>query len=186
MGTVSIQGNTYDIFGTLSAANIYFIARVGSSSWDSADDDDRKRSLVSATRLLNNVTWSGQPKVAGQSLAWPRTGVVDCDGAAVDDTVVPIGVEEACYELALLLLSGTDAIDNPDSGSNIKKVDAKGVSVEFFRPTQGSATLLPSSVNRYVRCFLAGAAIAVPSATGTDVESQFDSDDEFGLTEGLK
>lgn len=48
---------------------------------------------------------SGTPSVLPQALAWPREGVIHSDGIAVPWDAVPVEVQEATAELALVSLT---------------------------------------------------------------------------------
>jgi hypothetical protein len=86
------------IYGTLVGANDYFKFRLDSEDWDCAENDRRIRALSQATRAIDNLTFAGAKTVATQGLEFPRDG----------ETVVPVAVEIACYELAMRYLSGID------------------------------------------------------------------------------
>jgi hypothetical protein len=184
MGTVSISGVNYSIYGTHDGAKSYMRARLGAEAWDSASSENQKKSLVSATRWIDRGDWAGDPVTPGQALKFEfRSGLTDCEGNPVATNVVAPGVAEACYELALVLLGDATASAAVDSGSNIKSVAAGSAAVSYFRPTSGSAPIYPGEAGRLLRCYLDSGG-ASGFASGTDVESQFDNCDEYGLDEG--
>jgi hypothetical protein len=186
MGSVVINGNTFPIYGTQAGAIAYLDARLGSTDWVTADTNDQKRSLVAATRWLDRgVIWNGTKTDPAQGLQFPREGLV-CDGTSVPSDEVPVRIEQATYELALVLFLDPTAADTQDQGSNIASVGAGAASVSFFRPTiGGEAPRFPVPVMELVRCFV-GSGISGSFAFGTDQESQFDLTDRYGLTEGFK
>lgn len=188
MGTVTIGGTTYNIYGTSAAADAYLAARVVGSeaaAWEDLDADDRSKALVSGTRYLDRQNWNGQRTVLAQDLEFPRTGLTDKDGNAVDDATVPLLMEEANYELALALNADATILDKGSTASNTKSVKAGSASVSFFRATDGAK--LPSVAFELVGLFLGGSDTSNtgPLATGTDGESAFGDIDQWGRTRGF-
>jgi len=185
MGQVVISGTTYDVYGTEAGLKAYMAARIGADKFDAATSVNRKKAHVSATRWLDRQTWAGAKKEASQALEFPRTGLTDKDGNAVDDTTVPAVIESACYELVLILLDDATKQESEDSGSNIRSVKAGSVSVEFFKGTLGQSSKFPSHVNELIRCFLEGySTFNAAVGYGTSVESEFD-DDYYDMNGGL-
>lgn len=97
----SPSANTYE---TLAEAQAYFDARLPLSGWD--DGPDQNIQLAMATRVLDAMAqprrvlvpaqggviayyrtmrqWTGLPATATQRLAWPRVGMYDQNGNALD------------------------------------------------------------------------------------------------------
>jgi hypothetical protein len=196
---VTIGGSTtIEVYGGLTACDAYIEGAIGDGATAyrslAASGDDRKRLLVAATRYVERLTWQGTattPAVGGTTLVWPRTGVTDPNGTAVDPNTVPSALTNAVFELVMLGATDPDALSAPDSGSNVKKLDADGTSIEFFRPTSaldGTASVLPSVVSQLVGKWLASASATVAGASGTSTGygacSQFDDCDRL-TTGGL-
>lgn len=174
MGTVTITGAEYEIYGTLAEATSYIGAKFGPqpAKWRGLSTDDQGRTLVEATRYLDAL------------------GLVDGGTAIGHDTTIP-NVLHACYEFAVLVAADPRVLTALDSGSNVKKLDADGTSIEYFAPTslaRGTATRLPAVVQRLLADYLPGAS-ASSSATvggasfGTSSESWFDDCDAMDRTE---
>lgn len=164
MGTVTIDGTNFTTYGTspLNEADSYIKGTVGkgADAWRALDDDDAKgRLIVQAFRYLERKRWQGDKTDDAQATQWPRSGVVDGDGNEVADDEVPQLIIDAQYELAAIFLGDQAAASAASTGSNIKRVNAKGVEVEFFKATDvsASATKLPTSVQEMVGCFLSSA-----------------------------
>lgn len=102
-------------YGTVNKANAYFGARLHSYDWDQATVEDRQKSLVSATELIDQFDYVGSKyavEVLGddatdeekrqaelsQPLQFPRG----------DSPDIPTDIETACYLIAKALLSGRD------------------------------------------------------------------------------
>lgn len=187
VATVTIAGNNYSVYGLTSApvtdATTYFGGRLGASAtaWNAATADNRARALVTAAGWMDRaVTWSGEPSVDGQPLAWPREGAT-CNGEAVAGSPsVPDAVVYAEFELAGLILRDAAIAEGSGTGSNVRRAKAGSAEVEFFTPTIGSAsdTRLPQVAHDLVKCLFGSVGdIGAPYVSGTDVCSDFDDDD---------
>ena len=187
MGQVTIGGTTFEIYGTRTAAINYMKARLGADAWNSASSSDKDRALVSATRKIDRENWIGDKTAPapGQPLEFPRTGLIDKDGVAVGSVNVPLLVEEANYELALVLLDDATKQDSGDTSSNTKRVKAGSAEVEFFRQTAGHA--FPDIIQDLIGLWLDGLDFAGSGNAdfGTDGCSTFDDIDQWGRTRGF-
>jgi len=63
-------------YATIEEADIYFESRIDVATWDSADDTLKEQALVSATRYLDTLAYTGYVTDSDQSLSWPRTGSI--------------------------------------------------------------------------------------------------------------
>ncbi len=186
MGTVTIKGTVFEVYGTRALADDYMKARLGASAFTSAGGADRDRALVTGTRWIDRQNWAGQATDVppAQVLQFPRTGLVDKDGNAVGSVAVPLLVEEANYELALILLQDATAQDKTSTASNVKAVGAGSARVQFFRPDPG--TKLPAVAQELIGIFLEGGVSGAGNlATGADACSTFEDIDQFGLNRGF-
>jgi hypothetical protein len=95
------NGSTLPIYGTVEKADNYFAMMLEGQRWAYTERLKKVQSLVSATRRIERLNFKGVQTSTAQPLQFPRG----------TDTVVPVEVEQACYELALCLLSGV----NPDT-----------------------------------------------------------------------
>jgi len=157
--TITVGTNSYV---TITESNTYLaqsMRAASSGTWTLADATTEKEpALVTATRLLERLTWAGA-KTAVQTLSWPRTGVTDRYGSAVDSSTVHQQIKDAQVELAFELLSDPEALEKAtDANVRLKRVKAGSVEVEFF--TTIFAGKLPSIVWDLIVEFLA-------SSTGT-------------------
>lgn len=164
--------------GALEDAKTYIGARFGPSyrAWEALTDDDKNRTLVSATSYIDSQQWQGTATgiVSGNVtfLQWPRSGI---DG--VDSTTVPTAIVNATFELAVLISADPDLPQGSDSGSNVQSLGAGPAQISFFRPlspADGNATVLPPLVDRMIGRWLAGAAITIAGViTGGSSRSDF-------------
>lgn len=206
MGTVSISGKTFDIFGELSSdagtsisATTYFLGQLNTTAWDAASFEDRQKSLVTATRILDKQKWTGtmtDPDTP-QPLSWPRAGVTDCDGNAVLDSVTPEGIIFGTYELASAILEDATVQSAKNAGSNVRRTRSKKKAdvleleseTEYFTSTNIPGTMtsagrFPPAVMEYVSCFFGSTGIATVTITGA--QESFFGDRDYGYDgEGL-
>ena len=128
MGTVSISGVTIEIYGTAAEASAYHAASASGAAWATLSPLVRNQALVSATRILERQVWAGSPTqtvskvqpqpASTQPLQWPRSGLLDRNGNALDSATIPQDVIDAAYEIALESASSTSTV-------NVSTADAK-------------------------------------------------------------
>lgn len=82
-------------YGTLEKADTYFSERLNTSIWEMSIVSDRTKAMLMATKAIDRLNYAN---VKTAELQFPRG----------DDTVVPVEIEYACYEIALALLDGVD------------------------------------------------------------------------------
>lgn len=190
MGTVTIANQPYNTYGDLASAKLYLQAAIGAGpkAWNAlaavgtlTADDVKGQYLVQAFRMLDVLAWSGSKTSSSQPMAWPRTGVTDIDGNPVAVDAVPKAIENAMYELAAQLAGDPTIATAVQSGSNVHRVEAKGVGVQFFRPTNipGVSPTFPVPVQRLIGPFLG-------SAKATPLSQSFQSNDadDDGVDDG--
>lgn len=83
---------------TLSEALDYFDTRYTNRAWTRSTDEQRRQALISATRLIDRLNFSGDKADSEQTLEFPRG----------DDTTVPDDIAIACCEIAYALREGRD------------------------------------------------------------------------------
>lgn len=182
MGTVSVDSNTYDVYGDLAGAKIY-IAGVTTSAgalWRAlANDNEKSRFVLAARRFIDRQDWQGTAVLGlPPLLQWPRLDVYYSDGTAVSSAAVPQQIIDAEYELAAIFAGNAAAYEAANSGSNIKSLRAEPVEIEFFTGTltSGLATKFPQAVQDLIGQFLDNAqGITRSTESGSCGESHFDN-----------
>lgn len=134
---VVANGSTLPFYGTLEKADNYFASMLEGQLWTFSDRLRRLQALTSATKRIDRLNFVGDKASADQPLQFPRG----------TDTLVPVDIEQATYELALALLKGVDPDTERDNLSAIVQAYG-GLRSEFDR----------SSVPAYT-------AAGIPSAT---------------------
>ena len=104
----------------LEDAEAYFEERLNTDSWHNAEEVDKLRGLIMATKAIDNLNFTGEKTEAEQVLQFPR----------YDDAGVPTEIEEAVYESALAFLDGVD-IELEKETLNISEQRIAGVKVNY-------------------------------------------------------
>ena len=159
-----------------AAGDRYFTDRINGANWLAATTALKEQALVSATSWLDRQLWVGEqtaPK-PGQALDWPRTGVTDQEGIAVDSGSVPKFIIDATFELALSLINDSTIQESSSANAdNVKKI--KGGSAEitfFFDSSTVAGTKFPQIVMELVSFYLlSSGSITSPFASGLDNET---------------
>lgn len=193
IATITIGSDNFSVYSIsadpIADATAFFngLLGAGATAWGAATSDNRKRALVTAADWIDRaLNFSGKKTVSTQARAWPRDGAV-CGTETVADGSVPDNVARAQFFLAGAVLSDSSLATGTGTGANIRRAQAGSASVEFFRPTQGTAfdTRLPIAAMDYVKCYLGGSSsLAAGVAYGTGSESAF-SDTDFTRSEGF-
>lgn len=169
MGTVTIGTDTFDVYGT--SAGLATQANGSAAyyaTYAAANADAVKRVHVEATRLIAVMPFA--------------------DAADADPTSATGDVVTACYELALAALVDSAVLTQVTTAQRVRRVDAKGVIVEFFGPLAGSR--FPARVMALLGPLLEVVAVSSSSVgaggyvAGTSVCSDFDVCDRYGVISG--
>ena len=180
--TVTISTVSYPVYASVVTADAYFAARAG-STWDDYSSLEKSQGLRTATLFLDRQRWAGAKTDSTNTLAWPRTGVLDVDGVAVDSATLPAALQYACCELAAALLADASILSTATGAAqNAKRLKAGTAEVEFFAPVAGSR--LPTAAFEWVSSFFGGAPGGVSGgfATGADGCSDFDDTCQWDVT----
>lgn len=190
--SVTIGSDTFEVYGGIAALTTYVNGMISDAAitWRELVPDDQARTLIGATRFIEEQVWQGTPTVpavGGTALQWPRTGIVNPDGSALDPSTVPPAVLQAVFELAVMIADDPVVTSALDGGSNVQQIDAGGgVGIIYFNPTSssfGSASNLPGILDRLVGKYLsiADSSDSVDSGYSGNggCESKFDRDHDY-------
>lgn len=109
-------------------------------------DDDIARLLIQATRWIRaKQCFTGSPSTTTQSLPWPRTGMLDANGNAIPDDVIPEDLKLATVTLAVQLAKEDVTAGNEVAAQGITKIKAGPVELNF--KDEIAVTALPPSVS---------------------------------------
>ena len=95
--------------------------------------------------------WQGSTASAGQSLLWPRDGVVGPNGYEEASDAIPTLIVQATCELARALLLSDRTADSDLETQKIKRIKAGSVELEFG---QAVAKPIPDAVQMMVQPYI--------------------------------
>jgi len=171
-----------DTYVTVAEADAYLgQSAFARGPWSGLDTADKEAALVSAARSMETLTWQGSKTSEAQALAWPRTGVVDRYGRALDPNLVPVAIKNGQIEWAFELTQNPGLDGSTNFASNDKRYKAGPVEIEFWRAERGIVG--PRRSLRWFWDLLRwNSPFATSFASGTGEESFF-SEDDFDRSE---
>ena len=110
-------------YGTVAEADTYL-----GLPWTTLTTAAKEASLVKAEAYLDSLDWQGSITSTDQTIAWPRTGVIDKEGRTVASDAVPADITSAFFECAKLDSTG-ELFYTPEAQVTSKSVSAGAVSV---------------------------------------------------------
>lgn len=146
---LSVGENSYV---SLEDANAYFEDRLDVDAWTSATDTLKEQALVTSTRMLDELTWSGVAVSETQPLAFPRSGSYFDPrlGMTVQLSadVATKRISIACYELAYHLLNNDGLTDE---AGMVQEIRVGAIHLSKVR----APAKIPGTVNRVIQPMLA-------------------------------
>ena len=137
----TIKGENANSYVTLSEANDYFDTSPDSSTWTNKTDDQKKRSLISATRWIDTLVFYGDRCDDGQALKFPRNNY-QVDGVELSCDLIPQNIKYAQFELARALANDTDAMTgNVGTNGNIAEAKLGDLAVKYNTSSQGTGSV---------------------------------------------
>ncbi len=137
----TLGGTSANSYVTLAGANTYFETVPDSSTWINKTDDQKNRSLISATRWIDALTFYGDRCTETQALKWPRDEY-KVDGIDLACTLIPEGIKVATYELARAFANDTDAITGTSGTTGIyDEVELGELRVKYNKTSQTSGVI---------------------------------------------
>jgi hypothetical protein len=138
--------------GTCIAAANAFVSRAALLAWAAdyypdltiADDGTTDAAIMRASQWLSTFPdWDGTMTCGRglQGLAWPRSGVTDCNGDAIPDDEVPTEVEQATFYATVAEIESPGVLTpsmTPGKQTKREKVDV--IEVEYMTPSDQGAT----------------------------------------------
>jgi hypothetical protein len=128
---------SFTIYGTLQGADAYFGSLLRGQRWTYSDQIRKRQALNEATARIDTLNFVGEMADASQPLQFPRG----------TDTLVPVAIERACYEVALALLKGIDPDTERDNLSAVVQAYG-GLRTEYDRTSVPAhfAAGIPSAI----------------------------------------
>lgn len=150
----TVGGAASNSYLTVAEADAIAVEHPFSASWiaivSGAPGTAQKQALlIAATRAINNLCYLGTPASQTQALKFPMSGLLTRTGYGLADSVIPLDLKLATFEMALNLLKSADA---PESAT-VELVNSLGLTrikagpVELgFKDGSGEVLFVPASV----------------------------------------
>lgn len=152
-GTGVSEANSYvDPAGAVATG--YFEAHLHAAGWHAATVDQRKASVVQATRALDYLMdWKGRRVEQAQARQWPRIEVY-AEGFIVESDEVPIRVIQATLEMAMALLERDRLADTAATqGVTELKLGQGALEIQLTNDPQTNLRAIPDQVRRLLAPF---------------------------------
>lgn len=147
-GSLVDNANTYASLSYVDA----FCSDLGLTSWASCSTATREAAILRGMAYIESLSFKGYKSDAAQALKWPRDGVYDEDGYAIEDDEIPANllraVARAAYEESVS--AGTL---QPTRTSGIKRERVDVIEVEYFGNSTNSDKIF-SAINGYLKGLL--------------------------------
>ena len=150
---------------SVEEANDYFAGRFGADKWTEFSGTQKQQLLVSATKKLDTAMFGGLKSKVIQSLAWPRRGLIDRDGYAISDLVIPEKLKEAACEMAYWIWTEEDRLL---SDTEIQQVDTYKVGPIDVQVNKARVTL-PARVEELLKAIGPGVLVSVSAKASNTV-----------------
>jgi hypothetical protein len=95
-GTGVSGANTYATLGYISG----YCSDMGFTSWSSVSTNNQIAAVLRAMDYIESFPFKGVKVLYNQDLKWPRSGMYDEDGYALDNDTIPEGLKKALSKAA--------------------------------------------------------------------------------------
>ena len=137
----TLKSSTANSYVTLAEANSYFETVPDSATWDDKTDDQKNRSLISATRWIDSLNFYGDRCDNDQALKWPRNNY-HVDTVELVCSLIPAEIKYATYELARALANDTGAITDATGETGLYEAVKLGdIEVKYNKSSQAVGTI---------------------------------------------
>ena len=152
-----------DAYSDVAACSAYASAYYGSAL--NGSPADKEAAIRRATAYLNGLAWKGtRTHGRAQSLAWPRTGVTDCEGLAIGDHEIPADLIKAQHEFARAEFQSagvlTPSLSKATATVASEKVDVIQITYDTDNLTGSidDARVIVTAAMDKLKCYLTSAA----------------------------
>ena len=119
-----------DCWADVTSCSAWAVSRYGSSL--NGDTADKEAAIRRAVDYMNSLPWKGARTFArAQSLAWPRSGVVDGEGNAIGANEIPKEVIFAQHSLARAEFISVGVLTPSASRLGVKREKVDVIEVEY-------------------------------------------------------
>ena len=149
-----------DSYATVAQCEAYATAYYGASLTGS--HQAKEAAMRRAAAHMNTLRWKGS-KAHGraQGLAWPRTGVVDCEGVEIGQGEIPVEVIQAQHEFARaeflapgVLSPQSNVLDALRNRAKVDVIIEVGYDTSRLLPTLENVQVTVTAAMRRIECYL--------------------------------
>lgn len=137
-------------YASVSAADDVITVNIhANDAWNALSFAEKERMLVWGTRILDDYTrWFGTKTVDDSPLRWPRTGMTNCDGIALDSNKIPQQVVVATAEMARFYAKEDRTLDRDQDGLESLTADV----IELVFRKNYKLPTIPAEMTYLIRC----------------------------------
>jgi len=122
-----------DSYVTLAYADAYILAMgYTTPDWSALTDAQKESCILRAMSFIEALNYKGTKADQDYSLEWPRVGVIDRNGYALDNDFIPEQLKKALVECAFREQTLGTLQGDLDGASNIKSLKAGSLALEYF------------------------------------------------------
>lgn len=154
---------------TREDADSYFADSIRFSLWDALVNDTKDRALITASRQISIYV-----------LDEYKLGTVSAGD-------IPESLAFAAAEYGLDIALDPSVATQANTGSNTKKLKAGSAEIEYFAPTDITASRFPKYITEMIRDCLGSSdsPVIAPFVSGACEQSSFTNVNKYGYDEGL-
>jgi hypothetical protein len=148
-----------ECYADVTACAAYSTAFYGASL--NGSTADKEAAIRRATAYLNGLAWKGTRTLGrAQSLAWPRSGVTDCESLSIGANEIPTDLINAQHELARaeFLTPGalTPSLSKATATVSSEKVDVIQITYDTDNLTGSieDARIIVTAAMDKIKCYL--------------------------------
>lgn len=142
-----VNANSYNLrteFNTYLTERLWVPAIV-----TAATDAQKDAALMQATLLIDaHFCFLGTPTFPGQALKFPRSGLLNQNGEALNPNTIPSAIKYATNEMARLLLVSDRTLESEAAAAGLTKLKAGPVELGF--KDEISISVIPSGVSMVI------------------------------------
>lgn len=137
-------------FLTTTRADVIASERPHSAAWSTLSTSSAQEPyLITATRVLNSrLCVLGSPTFTDQALLFPRKGLLNRNGVALDDSTIPLDIELATFELALMLVVSDITLESEASVQGLSRLKAGSIELSFREDIE--TRIIPDNVKQFI------------------------------------
>jgi len=141
--------STANTYATLDYVTTY-CANLGLSEWaDAATDDLREQAILRAMAYIESKNYKGVKAEADDPLKWPREGVYDEDGYAIENDAIPDNLKRALARAAYEEVKEAGALQ-PSLEKGVKREKVDVIETEYFQSATAPQTVFPA-IDMYLK-----------------------------------